>query len=236
VTYPNLRAALAAARRLANRSGRRIVVRPLYWNPWRTLHGARTFLGDDGRIVHGLAPKFHGVHVRDLGRVERRERRISREAQRAIASSARARGGSYRRKRDYLESLLGVNPALREFLEATAKDRHPHNLDSFTAYLERPRVASWYQALGLAVPGKGRFADVGRSPKLRAFAQAAEGAIDWPGGRIVAPIPEGAAALDPQTARHEILDQKDRAVADLYELARRERLARRRVPLPEAPF
>lgn len=75
---------------------------------WRTLHnGRRVKLDSEGRILAGLPSKYHGVHVRDLSELTRKEREIEKTD---CADTCAKCPKTFADKAQAVAALLDANP------------------------------------------------------------------------------------------------------------------------------
>jgi hypothetical protein len=216
-------------------------------NPWITLRRRsrrtgrrqRVLIDDEGRIERGLPAQYEGVHIGDLSALGREERAM-RRSQRRAAQRIEAKGPrTFASKEDAYAALLAANPNLLDFLEAEGGNASP----AYRAWLRRgrrgpkPQIASydgrldainefwdlhgkraagsWLEAVRVTIPSSRRWDDFAdRLPVLE----------EATGLRLV--LPSQAERRD--LARKEIgalEGETDRAVDDLFDRARGERLS-----------
>ena len=235
-TFSTLREARRFAQRIANRTGRRVLLVPAAkmraarrrGNPWITLSNKRRVeLDSKGRVIRGGPSDWAGVHVRDLPAFSRAWRPLrSLDCEAAIPKAKRPR---YTRKLAVYDALVYSNANLFNFLDAPWQENQ--NLDTYEAMRGR-KFKTWRAALMDAIPAAGYWDAVWDSPRLQAFREAAEGDYAWPGGRI-SPSPEMLAAGGRREAVSACEHDVSEKIRTLQRAARGGRLA---VELEEAPF
>jgi hypothetical protein len=194
-------------------------------NPWRRVGGSAMFL-EGGRIKKGPGA-LEGIHVGDLTRYGRMKRKIEhrrdRELERASRRARRA-GGRYTRKAQAIGALLDADPELDGFL-----DRAEHGIDALEEQFEKrfPSGRPFRAALRWAIPGRGRYADLVRSPRFRAWKEAAESSYDWHGGALRVP-PEWFGGERAEESQAQIEHAADAQLEDLRDRAITGRLKRPR--------
>jgi hypothetical protein len=233
-TFRTLGEARRVAQRIANRTGRRVLLVPAAamararrrGNPWITLSNKRRVeLDAEGRVVRGGPADWQGVHVRDLPAFSRAWRPL-RTFDCEAAASSKGRRPRFRRKLDVYDALVFGNKNLFNFLDQPWQELQ--NLDTYEEFADR-KFADWRAALLHAIPARGYWDEVFDSPRMVAFRAAAEGDASWPGGRIVPPekaLVAGGSREAVQACETDI----DRQIQALR------RTARGRLELEEAPF
>lgn len=213
---------------------------------WRTLHnGRRVKLDGEGRIVAGLPSRFHGVHVRDLSELTRKEREISATDCDQSCTSCPA---TFADKATAVAALLDANPDLRQLLDSDggagskayrewvrrgrrgSKPGAAKGDGRFDALNERwelrgfRRVGSWLEAIYVTVPTSKRWADLGK--RLPVLAEATGFEIHQPSEALRLDV----SALDADQCREAV----DRALDELFASATGGRLTD--APPAEVPF
>lgn len=213
---------------------------------WRTLHnGRRVKLDSEGRILAGLPSKFHGVHVRDVSELARKEREISATDCDESCSSCPKTFGD---KNTAVAALLDANPELRQLLDSDggagskayrewvrrgrrgSKPALAKGDGRFDALNERwelrgfRRVGSWLEAIYVTVPTSKRWADLGK--RLPVLSEATGFEIHQPSEALRLDV----SALDADQCREAV----DRALDELFRSATDGRLTD--APSPSVPF
>jgi hypothetical protein len=215
---------------------------------WRTLHnGTRVKLDAAGRIVAGLPSRFHGIHVRDLSELTRRERAItSTDCDDTCASCPK----TFADKAVAVAALLDANPELRHLLESDggagskafrawvrggrrgskpAADLHDGRFDALNEAWELRgfrRVGSWLEAIYTTVPTSRKWAELSR--RLPTLAEAAGFEIHAPSEALRLDI----SSLDAEQCREAV----DRALDELFHEATAARLTKTEGAGDEVPF
>jgi hypothetical protein len=214
---------------------------------WRTLHnGRRVKLDGEGRIVAGLPSRFHGVHVRDLSELTRKERALEAtdcddtcpKCPKTFASKAVA-----------VAALLDANPQLRHLLESDGgagskafrewvrrgrrgpkppAAAHDGRFDALNEQWELRgfrKVGSWLEALHTTVPTSKKWADLGK--RLPVLGEAAGLELHLPSEALRLEV----AGLDAGQCREAV----DRALDELFADATAGRLTGHE-PTADVPF
>lgn len=205
---------------------------------WRTLkNGKRVKLDGDGRIVAGLPPKYHGIHVGDFGRVSKEERELLGIDCDELAACHKC-VTTFKTKDQAYRALLDANPdldALRSsefgrydlaFLawrrghrrgpkpRTTITDGRLDAINEFYDLRGSRRVASFTEAIYHAIPNTRRWKDL--EARLAPLEEAAGIKINLPDEALRLSASES----DLEECRADV----DRRISDLFRRARDERL------------
>lgn len=203
---------------------------------WRTLHnGKRVKLDGEGRIVAGLPSRYHGVHVRDLSELTKRERQLEETDCNDTCPKCPK---TFDTKAHAVAALLDANPKLRHLLESDGgagskayrawlrggrrgpkpmAAKHDGRFDALNEQWELRgfrRVGSWLEAIYTTIPTSKKWRDLGA--RLPVLGEAAGFEIHQPSEALRLEV----SALDAGQCREAV----DRALDELFNEATTARL------------